>query len=1297
MSVRTDNVNLIVSVNGSQAQKQLFDLDQQAYNLRQQMKGMKKDSEEWNTANQSLKEMDAQMSKLRETIGLTGLTQKQLNDQLKELQRAKQYLTPGSDAFNDIQQKINDTSARLKAVKSGTDEVGIALQKTANDASTAWGKFKDIALGVLTGNIVSEIGSGLWQRITGMITGAGKLSDSLADIQRVSGMTAEEVKKLNGQLTALDTRTSMQGLRDIAVVAGKLGIAKEDVLDFVKATDKLTVALGDELGNSEQITTDLGRLINVFSKDGKVTGDRMMYIGNAIVHMANAGTATGDFIVEFTQRLSGLAKTANLSLPDVIGMGAGLQELGQKSENSSTAVVKALSKIALDVPTFAKIAGKSVEEFSATLRDKPVEALIKVSEGLVKGRGNFEKISQAFKDAGEDSARIVSTLGVIGGKADFMRQKIEDAGTAMGKQNEITGAFNLKNEDLGALLDKIGKKFNKLATSPDVVNFMGDAARGTYKFLQALSGLPGWLQKHAGLMIAAATATGLYYANTIQATYATIAQTLAEQRKNIALKASAAWESFMITQLAIRSSLTAALTGEITLATAAQEIYNVTMAANPIGAVIVLLGALAFAFAEVYNNSARVVELEKLKHDMDVTITKTTNDLTAAQEKYNGEIQNYSKLSLQQRNDLQTGIDLKIKDAEATLQQLEAQRKLAAKDAAAPGFWEAAWNGIKNGGNMVQAELANMDDAAKNSMEVWNQYGEKIDGVKGSLNNLKKTKEQLNEITQAETKGDALTLQTVAQLTDKVNYYRTALDNAVKGSEDFLRIQKKLADAQKNLDAMTPNSISKEEAKKIEDGYAALMHDINALNKEGTQDQIEAVTARYAELTARANKFILNLKERATVEAKIEAEKHAEILKIQQEGTNKKVDEILKGAELESQKQMDAELEQLVRLNATNSEDMQTDLQKAKEMLQKEHLQRLVAAYKVFGRDTTELEKQIAAIDVKNATDAENAKIDAAKKSDAVLDKIAKGRESKDDKAYKHRIRLYQEELRFTDQVANSMFKVWDNAETQKKNTADKNAADAIAKEDAQLKAGTISQQKHDDDVAAIQSESDARTRKYEHDAAIRAKAQSMFQAGIKTAEAILQINANPAVNDDITQSLRTTLIAFATGIGIAEEAEIASTPIPALKDGIIGIDGPGTSTSDSIPSFLSKGESVMTAKETELYGDYLRQMRNRTFQPNWFTNAPQQMNIPLVQQGVSVSKWGNTSMTNTVVAAQQNSSNQNSTGTLANDLMLLEIKGMRDDVKTWQKNLKAYFVFQEYSNDINNINAIKNDAKTTS
>jgi hypothetical protein len=48
------------------------------------------------------------------------------------------------------------------------------------------------------------------------------------------------------------------------------------------------------------------------------------------------------------------------------------------------------------------------------------------------------------------------------------------------------------------------------------------------------------------------------------------------------------------------------------------------------------------------------------------------------------------------------------------------------------------------------------------------------------------------------------------------------------------------------------------------------------------------------------------------------------------------------------------------------------------------------------------------------------------------------------------------------------------------------------------------------------------------------------------------------------------------------------------FKDGVVGLDGAGTETSDSIPAWLSRGESVITARATKNNKEELEFM-NRT------------------------------------------------------------------------------------------------------
>ena len=60
---------------------------------------------------------------------------------------------------------------------------------------------------------------------------------------------------------------------------------------------------------------------------------------------------------------------------------------------------------------------------------------------------------------------------------------------------------------------------------------------------------------------------------------------------------------------------------------------------------------------------------------------------------------------------------------------------------------------------------------------------------------------------------------------------------------------------------------------------------------------------------------------------------------------------------------------------------------------------------------------------------------------------------------------------------------------------------------------------------------------------------------------------------------------------GLAQVAKINATPLPKFAGGVIGINGNGHGTSDSIPAMISRGESVVTAKATSVFAPQLAAM----------------------------------------------------------------------------------------------------------
>lgn len=98
-------------------------------------------------------------------------------------------------------------------------------------------------------------------------------------------------------------------------------------------------------------------------------------------------------------------------------------------------------------------------------------------------------------------------------------------------------------------------------------------------------------------------------------------------------------------------------------------------------------------------------------------------------------------------------------------------------------------------------------------------------------------------------------------------------------------------------------------------------------------------------------------------------------------------------------------------------------------------------------------------------------------------------------------------------------------------------------------------------------------------------KAAALITTGINIAESVTKALAQ---GGPIAGPI---LAAISTALGAVQQAKIRSAKAPGFAEGVIGLDGPGTETSDSINARLSKGESVITAKATSAFAPQLAEM----------------------------------------------------------------------------------------------------------
>lgn len=378
-------------------------------------------------------------------------------------------------SIKDMDKAVRGLSAQLKGLpkdsqafadkKAEFQKMSKSLKDLQNDVKGVGGVFQSIGKEIKGFGILAAGYLGfdwLTSSISGIIKNNAALSDSLADIRKTTGMTEAEARKLNTAFGQIDTRTAAKELRNIAIVGGQLGIAKGDIFGFTVAVDKMNVALGDEFtGGAEEVTKAMGGLRNVFTdiKTDKVDQD-LLHIGNAINELASSGAATGPVVSDFANRIGGVGITLGLTSGQVLGLSATLQELNVSTERGGTAVTKILQKMTQNTGEFAKVAGIPVKEFTEMVNKDLYGAFVKVVEGSKKGNVSATEFGKTLDSLGVDGAGASEVFAKLGSNTGLLNEKVGLANTSLKGTSSIMNEFNMKNQTLGADLEKIGKGFS---------------------------------------------------------------------------------------------------------------------------------------------------------------------------------------------------------------------------------------------------------------------------------------------------------------------------------------------------------------------------------------------------------------------------------------------------------------------------------------------------------------------------------------------------------------------------------------------------------------------------------------------------------------------------------------------------------------------------------------------------------------------------------------------------------------------------------------------------------------------
>ena len=695
-----ETANVKITLNSNEAQQQLEELQGEMKRLIVLKKKAEEagDVEGYKKIDANIKSVNRSAQKLvKEHQNLEQVLKNINGASMNELRNAQKALTAQTDKLNRNTKEYIDKNKQLKLVKNEIAAINGQYRAQTPLLSRAAEGFNRY-FGVATAAIASFTGFAL--TIKSSVNAYAEFDDKLSDVQKTTGLTKDQVKALNAELEKLDSRTSQEGLLELARIAGKLGIsAEQDILAFVRAADKINIALSEDLGgNAEEAIGQLGKIVDIFKlKDTYGIEDSLLKVGSAINSLGAAGTANEAYMVEFTKRVAGIAPSAGISIQKVLGLAATLDELGQTSEVSGTVVNNVIASMFKDTATYAKIAGIELTQFTNLLNTDANEAFIKVLEGARGSGTGFAEMAVNLDQLGLDGARSTGVLAVLAQNIDKLREKQAFSNTEFQKGTSIITEYNTKNENAQAGLDKAKKAF------AEVQRELGERLAPAYAsvihkgslMLKTTGAIVEFLFKHGKALALATTAIVTY--------------TIAVNAHNIA------------TQL--YNSLTSA-------ATLITKGFNTAVKTNPIGLLISLLTTVATGFILFSKNAGEAKKAQSEFND----VVQQGNDLLVSSKTLAERSAIAKNLSKEQLASLKSDIESQVKqedDFHATL--LQKAKKRLDENAEL-----AKINEQRKQANLTEIQKINLDAKANaRRIEITRELEDENKGNQQRLKNLK--------------------------------------------------------------------------------------------------------------------------------------------------------------------------------------------------------------------------------------------------------------------------------------------------------------------------------------------------------------------------------------------------------------------------------------------------------------------------------------------------------------------------------------------------------------------------------
>ena len=499
MSVRTDVVNLQVNVNGNAAQNQLNDLRKKAADIRFEMQGMKKGTQEYIDKSKELKAVTNQQDELKKSIGLSALTLKELRQELAKVKSIAASSVPGSQQWKEYSTQIGEVETRIKDLTERQKAMSESAKPKEGGlfSKVFWGSFLAGAGMQALGWIKNMAGESIKMALEaeGIRLAFDRLNDPglLSELRKATRGTVSDLELMKRAIQANNFQIPLETLGTL------LEFAQRRARDTGESVDYLVESIVTGIARKSPLILDnLGISIQRIQAEFQKTGDFARAAMNVVTTELEKAGPPLDLMADRVDKIKANWENfwTNLGTNLLTGVATGLDKLEYSFSNAYGRSLieqrRANEELArqnedarqeeiLEIGRFNKLyqnSDKSSREMVvANVKQKLVELQIAESNALVRGETQLKNSLSQRLDMwlkffgqitgtvtnGDTIAGLRAEIGVIEqirDNAKFGSKEFADATNQLrelnNKLNDFTGvtSANIQNDRMKASLSE---------------------------------------------------------------------------------------------------------------------------------------------------------------------------------------------------------------------------------------------------------------------------------------------------------------------------------------------------------------------------------------------------------------------------------------------------------------------------------------------------------------------------------------------------------------------------------------------------------------------------------------------------------------------------------------------------------------------------------------------------------------------------------------------------------------------------------------------------------------------------